>query len=376
MYVWFNLAGMWDPYNNVDNLEVAIVNNDQGYKSDVIPVDLQLGNSVVSALHENQGLKWAFTDFDDAMNKLIDGKYYAIIVIPEDFSNQLLSIASGQVESANLVYYSNEKNNPIAPKITDKGASAIQQSINKTFSKSIYTVLLNTISDILNSGSSDEAASYGNNIVSLLMVASSSIDNVKSEIFMMKDNLSSLNSTLLRIKSNIPASSSEINSEIYAKLDQVQNDVLTALDSMNEVQNILSYFGKRSELIDKFINLLNDVNSAVNNCKNIVNESQEASDRFVSTIDSVISLVREASFQLDSLQDTLNIISNDINQSKDYIMTVSSSDSIDQVKNLIGTDSDKFATLITSPVQLERNAVFPMVNNAASMSGFYIAICV
>ena len=26
MYVWFNLAGVWDPYNNVDNLEVAVVN--------------------------------------------------------------------------------------------------------------------------------------------------------------------------------------------------------------------------------------------------------------------------------------------------------------------------------------------------------------
>lgn len=57
MYVWFNLAGVWDPYNNVDNLEVAIVNEDEGYKSEVLPMDLKIGNNLVSGLHENKGLK-------------------------------------------------------------------------------------------------------------------------------------------------------------------------------------------------------------------------------------------------------------------------------------------------------------------------------
>ena len=48
MYVWFNLAGVWDPYNNVQNLEVAVVNEDAGYQSDILPMDLKIGNHYLS----------------------------------------------------------------------------------------------------------------------------------------------------------------------------------------------------------------------------------------------------------------------------------------------------------------------------------------
>lgn len=44
------------------------------------------------------------------------GKYYAAIVIPEDFSDSLLSVLSGTLETPELNYYINEKVNAIAPK--------------------------------------------------------------------------------------------------------------------------------------------------------------------------------------------------------------------------------------------------------------------
>lgn len=54
-------------------------------------------------------------------------KYYAAIVIPDNFSESLLSILSGDIKQPKLDYYINEKKNAIAPKITDTGASTIQQ---------------------------------------------------------------------------------------------------------------------------------------------------------------------------------------------------------------------------------------------------------
>ncbi len=65
------------------------------------------------------------------------GKYYAAIVIPDNFSESLLSILSGDIKQPKLDYYINEKKNAIAPKITDTGAGTIQQEINDTFSSSV-----------------------------------------------------------------------------------------------------------------------------------------------------------------------------------------------------------------------------------------------
>lgn len=62
------------------------------------------------------------------------GKYYAAIVIPDDFSSSLVSVLSGKIEIPELKYYINEKPNAVAPKITDAGATTIQTQINSTFS--------------------------------------------------------------------------------------------------------------------------------------------------------------------------------------------------------------------------------------------------
>ena len=79
------------------------------------------------------------TSEKEALNGVKSGKYYASIVIPEDFSRSLISILSGDLQTPKLDYYINEKANAIAPKITGTGAAAIQEQINSTFS----SVLLN-----------------------------------------------------------------------------------------------------------------------------------------------------------------------------------------------------------------------------------------
>ena len=61
------------------------------------------------------------------MKMCIRDRYYAAIVIPDNFSESLLSILSGDIKQPKLDYYINEKKNAIAPKITDTGASTIQQ---------------------------------------------------------------------------------------------------------------------------------------------------------------------------------------------------------------------------------------------------------
>lgn len=224
----------------MDNLEVAVVNEDQGYKSEVLPVDLKVGNNLVTGLHENKGFKWAFTDFDDAMYKLQNGTYYAVIVIPQDFSNQLLSIIGGEAESATLQYYSNEKSNPIAPKITGKGASAIQQKINNEFSATIYSIILKTASNLLNSSTVDNASNLGKTLIGIFSGARDSFENINSEINMIKIETDTLNSTIEQLKKELPGSGSEIYWKLHEYLDTANAEIDGAIETLKLIKDLLT----------------------------------------------------------------------------------------------------------------------------------------
>lgn len=126
-YTWFNVIGFWNPYDNTGNMRVCVVNQDAGSENDLMG-QMNLGNQIVDTLHENNQLKWEFTDYDDAMRKVESGEVYAAFVIPEDFTANLFTIVTGDFQQPNLQYYVNEKMNPVSPKVTDAGSSTLDET--------------------------------------------------------------------------------------------------------------------------------------------------------------------------------------------------------------------------------------------------------
>ena len=61
LYAWFNIAASWDPYNNTGNLKVAVASVDEGYTGSLIPLEINVGEQVISALRENTQMDWVFT---------------------------------------------------------------------------------------------------------------------------------------------------------------------------------------------------------------------------------------------------------------------------------------------------------------------------
>lgn len=72
-------------------------------------------------------------DHDEAMEAVRSGSSYAAIVMPPDFSRDLLTITTGDFVQPELEYYTNEKANAIAPKITEVGAATLDTQINSNF---------------------------------------------------------------------------------------------------------------------------------------------------------------------------------------------------------------------------------------------------
>jgi len=131
LYAWFNIKASWDPYAQTDQLPIGIVNQDKG--ATIRGEKIEGGDEVVKALKKNKSMGWQFTDYKTAMDKVKYGDYFAVIVIPKDFSKSLGSVLDEKPEKAKIQYYVNEKINAIAPKITSKGASVIVDQVSGKF---------------------------------------------------------------------------------------------------------------------------------------------------------------------------------------------------------------------------------------------------
>ncbi len=91
LFTSFNVLASWDPFANTDQLKIAVASEDEGHESDLASLKLNLGDKVLSQLSRNQDIDWVITDSADAVEGTKSGEYYAGIVLPKDFSADLLT---------------------------------------------------------------------------------------------------------------------------------------------------------------------------------------------------------------------------------------------------------------------------------------------
>lgn len=131
LYAWFNILSNWDPYEpeQTSRIAFAVANEDEG--TDMLGLNVNVGEKVVDALHGNDILGWTFVDTqEDAVHGVRSGEFYAAIVIPKDFSQRALSFTGGELEHPKLIYYENRKRNAIMPKITETARQTLLHEID------------------------------------------------------------------------------------------------------------------------------------------------------------------------------------------------------------------------------------------------------
>ena len=146
LYALLNIQATWDPYARTSNIEVAVVNEDLGYNTN--GTSYNIGNILVGELKNNGNFSWQFVNKTTAMNGVKSGDYYAALIIPNNFSQDLLSIQSSTPQQAHIQYIVNDKTNPIAPRITNTGVDAIQAEINGEVVKTIDGIIFGKLSDV------------------------------------------------------------------------------------------------------------------------------------------------------------------------------------------------------------------------------------
>lgn len=197
LYAWFNIAGSWDPYGNTGNLKIAVVNTDEGYESDLIPVEVNVGENVTATLRGNENFDWVvLNDRDKAIEGVKSGAYYAAVVIPKTFSADMMTLFSTEVKHADIEFYENQKANAIAQIVTEKGSSAVQSQVNETFTKTITSIGLKTVSSLLDYMSTDQVSNFIANLSSTLGDSVQDLQDIQASATSLAGILSSTSDSL------------------------------------------------------------------------------------------------------------------------------------------------------------------------------------
>ena len=146
LYSSLYLGAFWDPYSTLVNLPVAVVNNDKG--AAINDKQRNLGQELCDELKEDNSLKFIFTD-ESTAQKGTEGKdYYAMLVIPSNFSEDVASSSEINKHTAQITFSANEKKNYLASQMLGKATLVIEESLRANINKEITAGLSNKLKEM------------------------------------------------------------------------------------------------------------------------------------------------------------------------------------------------------------------------------------
>lgn len=362
LYAWFNIRAGWDPYLNTKGISVAIVNLDKG--SEFRNVKVNIGDNVVKSLKTNQSIGWTFVSESEAKQGIKYGKYYASLTMPKDFSKDLLSVVTEDTPTkAKLIYTVNEKRNAIAPKLTKKGATALQSEITKNFIQTSSGTILSFLTQI--------GVELENNKPQLKSLADMmiSLDDKMPKIKKSMDNAYGqsilLQKYMLNVKTNLPVMTNGIGDALtIAKTSngyiEKSKDSLKAASPI--IQKDLSTIKGISDTASSSLSELNDLSPSNNAViKEVLVKTRDKYGDAVQTIDNVLSLNRSLNNFLNST--AISTLISNLSDARDEMMTQQTN-----VNAMINT-VDRGNQVVTSDINTAKKAADKSSNSISNIMG-------
>ncbi len=141
MFLW----AFWDPYAHLDELPVAVVNNDKGAVFE--GERLKIGDELVKNLKEKKAFDWHFVSEEDAEKGLKKQKYYMAVFIPEDFSENAASVLDEKPKHMKIIYKPNESYNFLSAQIGDRAVEQLKEKISSAVTETYAETVFEKISE-------------------------------------------------------------------------------------------------------------------------------------------------------------------------------------------------------------------------------------
>ncbi|WNO87061.1 YhgE/Pip domain-containing protein [Streptococcus suis] len=140
------LTSMWDPYGRLDQLPVAVVNQDQS--ASFQDKNLTIGDDMVDNMKESKSLDFHFVSEKNAEKGLEEGDYYMVITLPKDLSEKASSLLTNQPEPLTISYQTSKGHSFVASKMGESAMEKLKTSVSETITKTYTTAVFDSMREI------------------------------------------------------------------------------------------------------------------------------------------------------------------------------------------------------------------------------------
>lgn len=411
LYALLNIQATWDPYSHTSSIKVAVVNEDSGY--DYNGTHYNVGNLLVDELKNNRNFSWQFVDEKTAIDGVRNGDYYATLIIPSNFTEEILSIDTNNPQQAQIRYVVNDKLNAITPRITNAGVDTLQTQINDEVIKTVDGIIFGKLSE-LGQFASDNKATFlkTKSMVNELNGKISEIDSTLTEANSIMSTVQGTWSSVSTALPEIQSASNKIRTNYDKLYDYIEENPEKALNTVQQMEIQTTNLVTLLKYVNSILTTLYDV-TGDQDLKPIINEVEDG----INKANTVLTVLKEVESDLesgkstnklselktaiDNMDDTMNTLVDDKDKINQVINEASSklglADSvwpeyksaiqlaaarlnaidegdIDKLIAFANMDPEDVQDYFSSPVELEKEDMYPVDNYGSALSPFYIPI--
>ncbi len=367
LYAWFNIYSNWDPYGNTGNLQLAAVNLDQGY-TDENGEFKNTGEDIMDELADNDKVDWQFVDSaDEAIEGVESGKYYAALVVQNNFTYNMYNMFVNTTEEPTLIFYQNQKKNPVANKISDTIVTTVQSNINEEFvkvmTKTIFEDVNDMYDDIEEEGGVDAFIDKLDNLNKNLIDYQKTIDDVIKGNAVLSSNIANATNDVEDLENRTKNSAGSL-SEAGGSLQQSQNTLNAYKDQMNlTIDTMLTMLNTMENQL-KQAQLSGDINQMADVCEQTLKDTKQLNKDITAISQSIADQNNN-----QGVVDTLQQLSDSVEALQKILEKANIDGKYDNVSQQIKdaeasmiSDIDKAIANITSTRNTINNQLVPQLN--------------
>ena len=361
------LSSMWDPYGQLSDLPVAVVNHDKeaSYNGN----SMSIGKDMVSNLKENKTLDFHFVDEEEGKKGLENGDYYMVVTLPSDLSEKAASILTDHPEQMQIDYQTSSGHSFIASKMSDSAMTQLKQNVSANVTESYTKALFQKMGDLksgltkaadgseqLANGASQLAVGSQTLSSNLATLASSSLtfsdgtDQFTKGLTTYVTGVKQLNSGLGTFNDGLQNYTSAV-SQVDTGLNQLSSKTPELVAGVNQLNTgMKSYAGGVSQLnsgLSQFSVGVNAYTSGVDKLSVGTNQLSSQSDTLRDGITQLNKGIKEISTQLNTSsqqKEDITQLASSLDELNKALQSVTVSDNTD-LKNTISNDLTNITTL-------------------------------
>lgn len=269
IYSFFYLKAYWNPYGkgNMDNLPIAIVNQDKGEK----------GKDLTKQIIDSKSLKVNVVSSKKAEDGLNNKDYYAVITIPSDFTESLESVSTQNKKHPTITYSPNQKTNYLASQIIDRVVSTVEANLDNTINSEIIDTLEKNLNGIPNQlGQISDGFSTMHAGVDTLNTGSKKLTDGSSKLY---NSYKEYNEAIRKIQSS--------TAFLASSMDEFNKGVDTLASSKDSLTALTMNVSKLANGLDQVTSGSNNFTQGITKYKESLDPTLEDTIKFATYIKSL-----------------------------------------------------------------------------------------